>query len=185
MALRVRFLMGCRAGGWIMPRRDRACRRARGRQGRCAPLTRWPEDGPSLTAAARAGTWRAQVGTEGWRRSNRRMERKRQSSGCRHLCGRNAARRLLGEISRATASHTLWRVPEAEAGSGTISRRLLLCSGFKYRACAVSDRRGDSPPRICRVGRRRSGQRGARRGWRCGRGSARAARRTAAGGRHR
>ena len=85
MALCVRFLMGCRVGGRIMPRRDRACRRARGRQGRCAPLTRWPEAGPSLTAAARAGTGRAQVGTEGWRRSNRRMERKRQSSGCRHL----------------------------------------------------------------------------------------------------
>ena len=38
-----------------------------------------------MTAAARAGTGRAQVGTEGWRRSNRRMERKRQSSGCRHV----------------------------------------------------------------------------------------------------
>ena len=85
MALCVRFLRGCRVGGRIMPRRDRACRRARGRQGRCAPLTRWPEAGPSLTAAARAGTGRAQVGTEGWRRSNRRMERNRQSSGCRHL----------------------------------------------------------------------------------------------------
>ena len=73
MALRVRFLMGCRAGGWIMPRRDRACRRARGRQGRCAPLTRWPEDGPSLTAAALDGTDRSQVGTEGWCRSNKRI----------------------------------------------------------------------------------------------------------------
>jgi hypothetical protein len=31
------------------------CRRAHGRQGRCAPLKRWPEDGPSLTAAARVG----------------------------------------------------------------------------------------------------------------------------------
>src|SRR5271165_1116263 len=61
---------------WIgrsQPRRDGACRRARDRQGRFAPLARWPEDGPSLTAAARAGVSRAQVGTEGWRRSNKRM----------------------------------------------------------------------------------------------------------------
>ena len=64
MALCVRFLVGCRVSGRIMPRRDRACRHARGRQGRCAPLTRWPEAGPSLTAAARAGTGRAQVGTD-------------------------------------------------------------------------------------------------------------------------
>src|SRR5271155_4261315 len=55
------------------PRRDQACRRARSRQGRCAPLTRWPEDGPSLTAAALDGTDRAQVGTEGWCRSNKRI----------------------------------------------------------------------------------------------------------------
>src|SRR6201997_1210973 len=33
----------------------------------------WPEDGPSLTAAARAGIARVQVGTEGWCRSNKRM----------------------------------------------------------------------------------------------------------------
>src|SRR6202050_1827213 len=62
----------CAAGA---PRRDRACRRARGRQGRCAPLTRWPEDGPSLTATARAGTRRVRVGAEGWCRSNQRMGR--------------------------------------------------------------------------------------------------------------
>ncbi len=55
-------------------RRDRACRRAHGRQGRCAPLARWPEDGPSLTAAARDDTGCAQVGMEGWCRSNKRME---------------------------------------------------------------------------------------------------------------
>src|SRR5712691_1299750 len=72
------------------PRCDRACRRARGRQGRCAPLKRWPEDGPSLTAAARDGTDCAQVGTEGWRRSNKRM-------GLPN-----------------TASRTLYRVREAE-----------------------------------------------------------------------
>src|SRR5271157_4578153 len=53
--------------GRSQPRGDRACRRARGRQGRFAPLARWPADGPSLTAAARAGMSRAQVGTEGWR----------------------------------------------------------------------------------------------------------------------
>ena len=57
----------------IGSRRDRACRRARGRQGRYAPLARWPEDGPSLTAAVRDGTGCAQVGTEGWCRSNKRM----------------------------------------------------------------------------------------------------------------
>src|SRR6516225_10990919 len=39
-----------------LPARDYpVCRRARDRQGRCAPLERWPEDGPSLTAAARVG----------------------------------------------------------------------------------------------------------------------------------
>jgi hypothetical protein len=39
-----------------LPARDYlVCRRAHGRQGRCAPLKRWPEDGPSLTAAARVG----------------------------------------------------------------------------------------------------------------------------------
>jgi hypothetical protein len=32
----------------------------------CAPLARWPEDGPSLTAAVRDGTSSAQVGAEGW-----------------------------------------------------------------------------------------------------------------------
>jgi hypothetical protein len=45
-------------------------------KGRCAPLKQWPEDGPSLTAAVRDGWYCAQVGTEGWRRSNERMERK-------------------------------------------------------------------------------------------------------------
>ena len=39
-----------------LPARDYpVCRRAHGRQGRCAPPKRWPEDGPSLTAAARVG----------------------------------------------------------------------------------------------------------------------------------
>src|SRR3974377_2435372 len=33
----------------------------------------WPEDGPSLTAAALDGTDRSQVGTEGWCRSNKRI----------------------------------------------------------------------------------------------------------------
>src|ERR1700686_780172 len=64
------------------PRRDRACRRARGRQGRCAPLTRWPEDGPSLTATVRAGTRRVRVGAEGWCRSNQRMGRELVSTWC-------------------------------------------------------------------------------------------------------
>jgi hypothetical protein len=58
---------------WIDSRRSRACRRARGRQGRYAPLARWPEDGPSLTAAVRDGTGCVQVGAEGWCRSNKRM----------------------------------------------------------------------------------------------------------------
>jgi hypothetical protein len=40
---------------------------------RYAPLARWPEDGPSLTAAVLDGTGRAQVGAEGWCRSNKRM----------------------------------------------------------------------------------------------------------------
>ena len=74
-----RFAPGlvCAARG---PRRDRACRRARGRQGRCAPLTRWPEDGPSLTAAVRDGPGCVQVGAEGWCRSNKRMERESVST---------------------------------------------------------------------------------------------------------
>ena len=79
--------------GWIggsIPRRDRACRRARSRQGRCAPLKRWPEDGPSLTAAVRDGTGCAQVGAEGWFRSNKRMG------------------------LPDTASRTLYRIREAE-----------------------------------------------------------------------
>ena len=63
------------------PRRDQACRRARDRQGRCAPLARWPEDGPSLTAAVRDGPGCVQVGAEGWCRSNKRMERECR---CRH-----------------------------------------------------------------------------------------------------
>src|SRR5229473_3148406 len=88
MALRARFLMV--GSVWIGTRHDRACRRARGRQGRCAPLKRWPEDGPSLTAAAHDGTDCAQVGTEGWCRSNKRM-------GLPN-----------------TASRTLYRVREAE-----------------------------------------------------------------------
>src|SRR5258707_8779367 len=75
---------------WIGSRRARASRRARGRQGRCAPLKGWPEDGPSLTAAARDGTDCVQVGTEGWCRSNKRM-------GLPN-----------------TASRTLYRVREAE-----------------------------------------------------------------------
>src|SRR5260221_325601 len=93
MAMRARFLM---VG---LVRRDRACRRARGRQGRFAPLARWPEDGPSLTAAVRDGTGCAQVGTEGWCRSNKRM-------------GLPDA-----------ASRTLYRIREAEvtASSATIT----------------------------------------------------------------
>jgi len=71
MAVRARFLMVGLV--WIGSRRDRACRGARGHQGRYAPLARWPEDGPSLTAAARDGTGCAQVGAEGWCRSNKRM----------------------------------------------------------------------------------------------------------------
>src|SRR5277367_2072916 len=58
------------------PRRDQACRRARDRQGRCAPLARWPEDGPSLTAAVRDGPGVCRSGrkdgadrTKGWNES--------------------------------------------------------------------------------------------------------------------
>ena len=49
-------LFDCLVGVNRSPRRGRACRRARGRQGRFAPLKRWPEDGPSLTTAVRDGT---------------------------------------------------------------------------------------------------------------------------------
>jgi hypothetical protein len=50
---------GLMLDGRSRPRRGGACRRARGRQGRFAPLARWPEDGPSLTAAARRRVARA------------------------------------------------------------------------------------------------------------------------------
>jgi hypothetical protein len=53
--------------------------RERAHQGRCAPLTRWPEDGPSLTAAVRDGPGVAQVGAEGWYRSNKRIGREARS----------------------------------------------------------------------------------------------------------
>src|SRR5258706_7098783 len=74
MALLARFLMVrlVRIGSPTRPSVP-LCRRARGRQGRRAPLKRWPEDGPSVTAAARDGTHCAQVGAEGWCRSNKRM----------------------------------------------------------------------------------------------------------------
>src|SRR5258707_14684347 len=92
MAMRARFLM---VG---LVRRDRACRRARGRQGRYAPLARWPEDGPSLTAAVRDGTGCVQVGAEGWCRSNKRMRTRRRGAA---------------ELP-ASASGTLYSVREAE-----------------------------------------------------------------------
>jgi hypothetical protein len=62
--------------GWPGPDAFERAARARGRQGRCAPLTRWPEDGPPLTAAARGGSDFAQVGTEEWPPwgSNKRMQ---------------------------------------------------------------------------------------------------------------
>jgi len=39
----------------------------------------WPEGGPSLTAAARVGVSRVQVGAEGWCRSNKRIGPRRQN----------------------------------------------------------------------------------------------------------
>src|SRR5437868_12404225 len=71
--------LGLPVGGSVH-RHTRSCRRARGRQGRFAPLKRWPEGGPSLTAAARAGMSRVQVGTEGWCRSNKRIEPKQKTA---------------------------------------------------------------------------------------------------------
>src|SRR6516162_4765086 len=71
MAVRARSLMVVLM--WIGSPRDRACRHARGRQGRSAPLRRWPEDGPSLSAAVCDGTHCAPVGAEGWCRSSKRM----------------------------------------------------------------------------------------------------------------
>ena len=52
------ILMGSLVRG-LRPRRAQDCRRTHGGQGRCAPLTRWSEDGPSLTAVARDGTGEA------------------------------------------------------------------------------------------------------------------------------
>src|SRR6202521_2602903 len=100
MAVCVRFLMVGSRGS--VPRRDRACRRARGRQGRCAPLKRWPEDGPSLTAAARDGTDCAQVGTEGWCRSNKRM-------GLPDTASRTVYRIREGEVPILSATITVMK----------------------------------------------------------------------------
>src|SRR6266404_2353504 len=117
MAMRARFLMDGLV--WIGSRRDRACRRARGCQGRYAPLARWPEDGPPLTAAVRDGTGCAQVGTEGWCRSNKRM-------------------RLPDAASR-----TLYRVREAEVPDScatiTVMKNISLRSGFEspINLCAL------------------------------------------------
>src|SRR5258708_4451902 len=88
MALRARFLMVGLV--WIGSPTRLSVPPCSRRQGRCAPLKRWPEDGPSLTAAARDGTDCVEVGTEGWCRSNKRM-------GLPN-----------------TASRTLYRVREAE-----------------------------------------------------------------------
>src|SRR5258708_36381426 len=87
MALRARFLMVglVRIGSPTRPSVPPCSRPSR-----TLPLKRWPEDGPSLTAAARDGTDCAQVGTEGWCRSNKWM-------GLPN-----------------TASRTLYRVREAE-----------------------------------------------------------------------
>src|SRR5262252_3423469 len=53
---------------------DASCRRARGRQGRCAPLTRWPEGGPILDRrCARRRSERA-AGAEEWLRRGRTKE---------------------------------------------------------------------------------------------------------------
>ena len=89
----------------LRPRHDRACRRACGRQGRFAPLSRWPEDGPSLTAAARDGTSCAGRGgrmvpieQKDWTEAGIRAD-----ASC---CAGHAARRLLAGLP-ATASHML------------------------------------------------------------------------------
>jgi hypothetical protein len=75
---------------------------------------RWrgePEDGPPLTAAARDGSGCAQVGTEGWCRSNKRM-------------------RL-----PYAASRTLYRVREAEVPDScatiTVMKNISFRSGFE------------------------------------------------------
>ena len=70
---------------------------------------------------------------------------------------------LLTERSEETFGETSprYRFPHAveSAGSGSGQPgamsycRLSLCSGFNYRACAVSDRRGDNLGRTCRDGR--------------------------------
>ena len=50
----------------VSPQANASCRRARSRQGRCAPLTRWAEDGPILDCrCARRPLGRA-AGAEEW-----------------------------------------------------------------------------------------------------------------------
>ena len=59
----------------VSPQADASCRRARGRQGRCAPLTRWvPKTGPILDRrCARRCSERA-AGAEEWLRRGQTKE---------------------------------------------------------------------------------------------------------------
>src|SRR5208283_1418137 len=112
--------------------------------GRFAPLARWPEDGPSLTAAARAGVSRAQVGTEGWLRSNKRMARGARGAS-RHI--------LMGfPPPLPPRCRQIWKRKRA---AGAMSPPTVAVFPADCRACSVSDRRGDNLCRTCRGGRRR------------------------------
>src|SRR6266849_596444 len=105
------------------PRRDRACRRARGRQGRCAPLKRWPEDGPSLTAAVRDGTDCAQHGRmvpieqkDGTSAAVETVDFPLPLPACWRACGKRT--RLLAVSAVDDDDAAVWR---RSGGGGTIA----------------------------------------------------------------
>ena len=125
--------------GW-RPRRTQSCHRAHFRQGRFAPLTRWPEDGPSLTAAARDGTGDVQVGTEGWFRSNKGIGRATRSllrsvrtpSKDAQVCvkaSRNAALSGLGRVTSGPLRKraTGWRLPGSASRAPYRFREVEVC----------------------------------------------------------
>ena len=58
----------------VSPQADASCRRARSRQGRCAPLTRWAEDGPILDRRCARRPSERTAGAEEWLRPGRTKE---------------------------------------------------------------------------------------------------------------
>jgi hypothetical protein len=108
------------------PRRARGCRRAHGRQGRCAPPRRWPGRRAILDSRCARRLQPAQVGTEGW---------SRRTKGCRKTASKRCRACLASSCYRFRRA-----VERAGSGSGKCARRL------DCRA-RVSGRSADSPGR--------------------------------------